>query len=103
LAHNPQLKPKALYNTCTKVENKNPRMSETKLWVAQTSPSPCPLEGEINISNSDVGILLSINTSIFHCKLTPMHHKTNYLLNIYWKMLGSTITHVSKAPGEFHE
>jgi hypothetical protein len=92
LADNPQPKPKALYNTCTKVENMNPKVSETRLWATLASISPHPLEGEINISNSDVGALLFVNTRIFHCKLTPMHHKTNSLLNNYMKMLGSTIT-----------
>jgi hypothetical protein len=32
-----------------------------------------------------------------------MHHRTNSLLNSYRKMLGSTITQLSEAPGESHE
>ncbi len=54
----PQPKPKALYSTRTKVENRNPSMSETRLWAALASPSPRSLQGETNISNSDAETLL---------------------------------------------
>ncbi|KAH8954664.1 hypothetical protein BDL97_08G091600 [Sphagnum fallax] len=45
----PQPKPKALYSTRTKVENRNPSMSETRLWAALASPSARSLQGKSRI------------------------------------------------------